>query len=81
MIPHLKTGFLFHLTDNNTVIWATLWPDTTGSFKPPDPEGELPSHLVPTATLFGSSPRRRMKTPVTVKLSREAAIMQHYVIF
>ena len=33
------------------------------------PEGELPSHVVPTATLFGSGPRR-MKTPVTVKLSR-----------
>jgi hypothetical protein len=32
------------------------------------PEGELPSHVVPTAKLFGSGPRR-MKTPVTVKLS------------
>jgi hypothetical protein len=33
----------------------------------------LPSHVVPTVTLFGSGPRR-MKTPVTVKLSREVAI-------
>ena len=32
----LKTGFLLHLTNNNKVIWATLWPDTTwGSFTPP----------------------------------------------
>ena len=34
-ISHLKTGFLLHLT-NNTVIRATLWPDTTwASFTPP----------------------------------------------
>jgi len=47
---------------------ANMWPILPGSVSLP-PEGELPSHVVPTATLFGSGPRC-MKTPVTVKLSR-----------
>lgn len=46
-----KTGVLLHLSNNNTVIWTTLWPDSTWGSCFTKLEGELPSHVVLTRCL------------------------------